>query len=69
MTKDSYGTEICEGDIIHFTYGIPPVTVDAPVVLRDGKLIAITEGHKPSECPVANLERHVGYLRTDRTSS
>jgi len=54
--KDSDGTEVKEGDIIHFSYGIPPVGVRAPVVMRGGKLIALTTGHNPSECPVSKKD-------------
>ena len=68
-TKDSDGVEIREGDIVHFAYGIPPVGVEAPVVSRNGKLIAITAGHKPAECPVASLRKHIGYFWVERKSS
>jgi hypothetical protein len=57
--KDDDGNEVREGDVIHFSYGIPPVGVRAPVISRDGKLIVITKGHNPSECPLSSLRRHV----------
>lgn len=57
--RDSDGTEVKEGDILSFAYGIPPVPVLARVIERDGKLIALTPGHKPKECPVSQLEKHV----------
>lgn len=64
--KDDDGIEVREGDVIHFGYGIPPIGVMAPVVLRDGKLIAITKGHNPPECPVASLRRHVGNFWVEK---
>lgn len=57
---DSDGVEVRAGHVLSFSYGIPPVGVRARVVDRDGKLIALTPGHKPSECPVSALKRHVG---------
>jgi hypothetical protein len=57
---DSDGIEVKSGCTIHFGYGIPGRGVDAPVIERNGKLIALTAGHKPSECPVSELKRHVG---------
>lgn len=58
--KDSDGREVKSGDTIHFGYGIPPVAVLAKVIERDGDLIALTPGHKPAECKVKHLARHVG---------
>lgn len=58
--KDSDGVEVAKGDTIHFAYGIPPIGVIAPVISRGGKLIAITEGHEPPECPLSLLKRYVG---------
>jgi hypothetical protein len=60
---DGDGVEVTEGCTIRFSYGIPPVGVTAPVINRNGKLIAITKGHNPAECPVRELEGHVGYFR------
>ena len=57
---DSDGYPVTPGCTIIFSYGIPPVPVRAKVVERDGRLIALTPGHKPSECPVASLRYHVG---------
>jgi len=63
---DSDGNEVKAGDVIHFGYGIPPVGVRADVIERSGKLIALTPGHNPSECPVAALRRHVGDFWIER---
>lgn len=61
--RDSEGQEVNHGDVVSFCYGIPPIGVRAPVIRRDGKLIAITKGHNPSETSVSSLHRHVGYFR------
>lgn len=65
--KDDDGIEVREGDVVHFGYGIPPVGVRAPVINRNGRLIAITEGHKPAECPVDQLRKHVGNFWVELT--
>ena len=57
--RDDDGIAVKAGDVIHFAYGIPPVRVKAAVIDRDGKLIVITVGHKPPECPLATLRKHV----------
>ena len=41
---DDDGTAITAGCTLHFGYGIPPVSVNAKVIERDGdKLIALIE--------------------------
>ena len=60
MTKDSFGEVVKAGDIVSFSYGIPPVGVKAKVVDRDGKLIVLTPGHNPEECNLRSLRTHVG---------
>lgn len=64
--KDIDGNKIKAGDTIVFSYGIPPVRVEAPVVLKNKKLVAITSGHTPSECELKKLKYHVGsfYKKT-----
>lgn len=57
---DSDGVEVTAGCTIHFGYGIPPVGVEAPVIERDGVLVALTPGHNPKECKVSSLMKHVG---------
>lgn len=59
-TIDDDGVTVTDGCTVHFSYGIPPVSVRAKVVERDGKLVALTPGHKPTSCPVKDLRRHVG---------
>lgn len=58
--KDDDGLWVTVGDTIRFSYGIPPVGVNAPIVERDGQLVALTPGHKPKECQLRRLRRHVG---------
>ncbi len=48
------------GDTVRFNYGIPPVKVDAQIIERDNKLIALTPGHTPNECNLRSLRRYVG---------
>jgi hypothetical protein len=60
VIKDSDGVVVTAGCTITFGYGIPPVGVIAPVIERNGVLIALTEGHNPKECKVSELKRHVG---------
>lgn len=59
---DSEHQQVKAGCWVNFSYGIPPVIVHAKVVLRAGKLIALTPGHNPKEMPVSQLKRHVGYV-------
>ncbi len=61
--KDSEGNIVKDGDVISFSYGIPPVGVHAPIITDEkGELIAITEGHKPTQCKLKDLKKHVGYF-------
>jgi hypothetical protein len=55
---DDDGIEIRAGDVLHFGYGIPGVGVNAKVIDRDGKLIALTPGHKPPEVPVSYIVKN-----------
>lgn len=57
--RDSDGVEVKAGCIVRFAYGQPPVPVAARVVERNGKLIALTPGHNPKECPISELRKHV----------
>jgi len=58
--KDDDGNKVYVGDIVHFSFGIPPIGVDAPIRVIDGKNYAITKGHKPDKCLFRSLRRHVG---------
>ena len=64
VVTDSDGREVKAGDTITFSYGVPPVGVIAPVVEKDGLLIALTPDHKPREMMVHRLRRHVGEFYT-----
>jgi hypothetical protein len=57
---DDDGNRVRAGDTIFFSYGIPPVYVKAEIIDRDGKLVALTPGHCPSECTLKRLRRYVG---------
>lgn len=63
---DDDGVEVTAGCVIHFGYGTPGVGVDAPVIERDGRLIALTPGHKPAECRVDQLAKYVGSFWVKR---
>jgi hypothetical protein len=58
--KDYDGKPVRAGDTIYFTYGIPPVGVEAKVIERDGELIYLSPGHRPEEGTLDDLEEHVG---------
>lgn len=60
LTKDSDGNEIRAGDLISFSFGIPPIGVVARVVDRGGHLFALTPRYKPAECRLDHLRSHVG---------
>ena len=66
LILDEDGNHVEAGDVIRFSYGIPPVRVDAPIVERDGKLIAITKGHNPAESELRSLRYHVGLFHIIR---
>ena len=59
---DTNKKQIRAGMTVLFSFGIPPINVRAKIIKRGGKLIALTPGHNPPECPVHSLKRHVGYL-------
>lgn len=50
-------TRIREGDTIRFSYGIPPVPATATVKRINGRLYAITEGHKPERARLSDLRK------------
>lgn len=58
--EDDDGNVIEAGDWVHFGYGTPGVGVRAEVVERDGMLIVLTPGHKPSQCRLDKLRGYVG---------
>lgn len=58
--KDDDGEDIYIGDTIHFFYGIPPICVDAPVVVRGGEILVLTPEHSPKQCKLKNLKKYAG---------
>ena len=57
---DDAHTPVKAGDTVRFAYGIPPVVVDAKIVQRRGKLIALAPGHDPAEYNLRSLRKHIG---------
>ena len=45
--RDDDGEWVQAGDVVRFTYGIPPLVAEAKVVQRAGQLIALTPEHNP----------------------
>lgn len=66
---DADGIAVKPGCTIYFAYGIPGVPVLAKVIERNGKLIALTPGHRPKESRVSCLNRHVGDFWVCQESS
>lgn len=58
---DDRGTPVTAGCTIEFAYGIPGVGVTAKVIERNGKLIALTPGHKPAECAVSYIKKYFNF--------
>lgn len=66
LVKDCQGRTVHEGDVLHFTYGIPLVSVEAKVVSHRGRLRGLCPGHNPPEFWVDQLEEHVGPFWLER---
>ena len=62
---DDDGVMVGAGDTIIFSYGIPPVRVNASIIEKDGQLIALTPGHIPTSCPLAEVREAVGSWFAD----
>lgn len=61
MMRDDDGNEVKPGDWISFSYGVPPVGVDARVSCENGALVMTVLGkHKPRQMKLSSLRRHVG---------
>lgn len=69
VIRDDDGVEVREGDVIHFSYGIPPVGVRATVIRREGELIVLTPGHNPPECPLRIFRESAGNFWVERSSN
>lgn len=60
--RDSDGKTVKAGDMICFGYGIPTKRVNAPVVMENGELMAITAGNTPEKCSLKDLKEYVGQF-------
>ncbi|KSV95427.1 hypothetical protein [Sinorhizobium sp. GL28] len=60
IIHDEDGKAVKAGDRITFSYGIPGVRVEAPIVEIRGELFAMTPGHTPDRCKLKDLRKHVG---------
>jgi|DEB0MinimDraft_6_1074348.scaffolds.fasta_scaffold228301_2 putative component of toxin-antitoxin plasmid stabilization module len=59
--RDDEGEEVAPGDWISFSYGIPPIRVEAKVSRRnDDMWLTVLGKHKPREMKLKDLRRHVG---------
>ena len=58
--RDNDGEWVAAGDTVHFSYGIPPIGVDAKIIERGGTLIGLCPGHNPPEFKLRSLRRYVG---------
>lgn len=59
-TKDHLGNRVFEGDIIKFSFGIPPICVIAPIVFLKGGFFALTPKAHPKMCLLGELKSCVG---------
>lgn len=69
-TKAQCGTTIKDGDVITFSYGIPPIVETADVTIEGGILTATMRGNsKPHKSSVRYLKQCVQllYLKTPTT--
>jgi hypothetical protein len=57
---DDDGTRTYAGDSIRFSFGIPPTLVTAKIIERNGRLVALTPRHNPTECNLRRLRSCVG---------
>lgn len=60
--KDSDGKSVKAGDVVCFSFGIPPVYVEAPIILLNDRLYASTPNHNPTKCLLSTLKKHVGWF-------
>ena len=52
-----------------FHLACPPLRVEAEVIERDGKLVALTPNVNPKEAKLTTLKRHVGiFWKIDRST-
>lgn len=58
--RDDDGVQVTAGDWVYFSYGIPPIGVNAQLILRDGRLVGLCPGHHPPEFDLRDLRKFVG---------
>ena len=54
---DSDRRPVKAGDVIQFSYGIPPIRVYAKLTEEDGELVALTPGHDPEQETLKNVRK------------
>lgn len=60
VEADINNVEVEKGDIVRFSYGIPPISAEAEIIEREGKLVVSTPKHDPISCFLSQLEELVG---------
>jgi hypothetical protein len=63
--RDDDGKEIVAGDQISFAYGIPPVGVEAMIVERKGRLVALTPDHNPKQATLGQIRKWYSIYKLD----
>ncbi len=58
--RDDDGEWVEAGDVVRFSFGIPPVLVDATIIEREGNLIGLCPMCNPPEFRLRSLRRYVG---------
>jgi hypothetical protein len=57
---DDDGVRVRHGDVIVFSYGIPPIRVYGSVVFEQEDLWVLTPGHTPERERMSQLRKSVG---------
>lgn len=66
-TKADCGTIIKDGDVISFSYGIPPTREIADISEIDGRLFATMRGNsKPNQCALGKLKKYVERIYKEK---
>ena len=63
--KDDDGTVVKHGDTIHFSYGLPPIGVDAKVKWNGHRYMVYTPGHNPESCALSYIKRYFNFYITN----
>jgi hypothetical protein len=64
--KDDDGIEICVGDELRSSYGIPPKRISGKVYKkRDGSFWVATPAHLPRRCTLKGFIKHFRQLWVD----